>query len=66
MDMASSSLVFFLVNLVSMMCEFEAVGGKSGSKFKFGFPQLPPKFITLMYSPKLAMEYHIFIDAFCL
>ena len=47
-----------------MMCEVEAVGAKSGSKFEFGFPQLPPKFITLMYSPKLAMEYHIFIDAF--
>ena len=52
-------------------CEFSvndvwgwASWAKSGSKFKFGFPQLPPKFITLMYSPKLAMEYHIFIDAF--
>ena len=43
-----------------MMCDREAMAPESGSKFKFGFPQLPTKFITLMYSPRTSFGISYF------
>ena len=52
--------ILYFEGSLPMMCDREAMAPESGSKFKFGFPQLPTKFITLMYSPRTSFGISYF------